>query len=351
MIRLRIIDAGILDPGREKALLESSLERMEPRAEPVLWVSSSPGAAISLGRYQDASRALRLDECRREGASIHRRLTGGISMPIGEGVLSLSMILPEPSAFSDRIVLEKVINRYVRGILTAIQLLGADAVYTGSDFIAINRRRVGYCTMDADGRGAVLFQTFLIVRPTALLPGSWNAYPAGGGRGFIAGEPIDLSSACGRPVTQEEILPALARGYRKRFGVDAEVRRADARDIAGSSSESVRDAETAGWGISSLREFPLGFFDARVRLGRDGKISDAILRGDFIANHPAVRRLEGSFSGKPLRRDALEESAAPVFSDPNNVFLGLRSPSPILDAVLEAGEGGHLQTRRAPGGI
>ena len=340
MTRLEVIDAGLLDPDDERALLGSLLAGMGRDVNPVLCACVFSGNGVSLGRYQEASRALDIPACRREGFAVHRRLTGGAAVVVGDGILSLALILPDASAFSDRIFPEKVINRYVRGILSGIQLLGADAAYTGSDFISINRRRGAYCAMDVDARGAVLFQTFLAVDRSYILPDGLNAYPRR--RETRITQPIVLREACRKAATREEILSAVAGGYRKRFGIESAVRplkQADFQWKPAIDNVEEYDLKTGGlddWKASSLREFPLGFFGARVRMHSEGSIAVARFHGDFIANHPAIERLEKELSGKPPRGKDLEEALGPVFSDRNNFFLGLRSPSTLIDAVLDA---------------
>ena len=74
----RLIDTGALDGPRNMALDEALLDcfRKDP-TRPVLRLYGWSPAALSVGRYQDAAAALRLELCEEEGVPVVRRMTGG----------------------------------------------------------------------------------------------------------------------------------------------------------------------------------------------------------------------------------------------------------------------------------
>jgi len=74
----RLIDTGPLDGPGNMALDEALLNcfQRDP-AKPVLRLYGWNPATLSVGRYQDAAAALKLDLCEAEGVPVVRRMTGG----------------------------------------------------------------------------------------------------------------------------------------------------------------------------------------------------------------------------------------------------------------------------------
>ncbi len=74
----RLIDTGPLDGPANMALDEALLSCFDKeRPRPLLRLYGWDPPALSVGRYQDARSALRLDLCEAEGVPVVRRMTGG----------------------------------------------------------------------------------------------------------------------------------------------------------------------------------------------------------------------------------------------------------------------------------
>ena len=74
----RLIDTGPLDGPANMALDEALLSCFDKeRPRPLLRLYGWDPPALSVGRYQDARGALRLDLCEAEGVPVVRRMTGG----------------------------------------------------------------------------------------------------------------------------------------------------------------------------------------------------------------------------------------------------------------------------------
>lgn len=74
----RLLDTGALDGPANMALDEALFTCFDPeRSRPVLRLYGWSPPAISLGRYQDAKAALKLELCAADGIPVVRRMTGG----------------------------------------------------------------------------------------------------------------------------------------------------------------------------------------------------------------------------------------------------------------------------------
>jgi len=177
MIRVRVRHLAAVDPLRElasTAQLMASVARGRERGEGgAVQLATLRGEALALGRYQPLARALanplEAAPATASGATVVRRWTGGHATAYGEGILSLSLILPGPSAWlpaTDKIPAEKLLNRYLRGLLRAISALGAPAFYPGRDCVTVAARPVAYVSCERDGTGVCLVQAIVgVSRP------------------------------------------------------------------------------------------------------------------------------------------------------------------------------------------
>src|SRR5258708_10104422 len=115
------------------------------------------GGSISIGCYHLYSGAPE-----REGINVMRRLTGGRVVGAGQGWLGLALILPTRTALLKedvtRIKPDQIMNRYARGLLSAMRAIGIDCFYPGRDAITFEHREIAMCTFETNAAGAMLFE-------------------------------------------------------------------------------------------------------------------------------------------------------------------------------------------------
>lgn len=354
-----LIDAGEMSPAIEIQLTRSLMDRMaqeQDHTPAILCVSSLTGEGLSLGRFQVPQIAVKVEECQRRGLTLTQRLTGGATTFYGEGIVILSLILSSPSAFSDSIPPGKVINRYVRGLLSGLLSLGLNAMYYGGDFLAINQKRGGYLTMDVNTRGVVLYQTILALNRDYPVSEGLSNYPAPTTCRRPDPMPTTLAKELRRPLSRAELIQAVADGYTKRFGVEWEIKSTIPRDyLTKDTSEKEtekslsfeREFQGAGLVGSNFYEFPLGFFQAWVAPGGESRLGQVRLTGDLMANSPAIHHLEERLSHQPLVLERLGLEVDQAFADPHNFLIGVKSLKMIPDAIMDAAERAGVQRPRA----
>jgi len=61
-----------------------------------------------------------------------------------------------------------------------------------------------------------------------------------------------------------------------------------------------------------------------------------MLAGDFIANSPAIERLERALRGCPAEPAAVEAVVGAVFAEPENFILGVGPVGTVAETVARA---------------
>jgi len=348
MSKLSIIDAGEVSPELETGIIRYFIKKVAADQENVsafLSVASPTRIGISLGQFQVAPITLQLGTCREEGFSIYHRLTGGASTFYGKGIVNLSLILSTPSAFSDPIPPAKVINRYIRGILTGLQRFGLNAMYYGGDFLAVNKKRAGYLSMNMDPQGIVLFQTVLAMSQNYTIPKKILNYPARVQEMRPPPEPTHLHQELGRCLTRQELNDSLLKGYEKRFGIKGEVRPLSKEELGEASQ--LKMAETLhpsldqtpaleGLVGSDLYEFSGGFFQAWVSLDKNRCLDQVRLTGDLVVDSPALGQLQNRLKGVPLIWEEIGKVVDQILMDSAHFIFGFKTLKVIPDSILDA---------------
>ncbi|MFI5395874.1 MAG: hypothetical protein ACHQ9S_10105 [Candidatus Binatia bacterium] len=316
----------------------------------VLRVFDVPGDIISLGRYHVAP----AENTTGHGPQLSRRHSGGRVVPFGDGFVGLSLALPHRSALlsSDPFALapHQVLNRYVRGILAACKLAGAEAFYPGRDFITVNRRIMGLVSFEVHRSGAMLFEAILAVRRDfSLLPMLLETVDCNGAIKAEMLMPHDttcLERELHTRLTTEEVGELLRRGYEKQFNLTLEPRALTALEEQAVHATAVREFGDDRWlrqrqlrsGLDrhAWTRVQLGMFEAYFGLEQERFIRDIMFVGDFIANSPAVERLEQELPLCPAEWRAIDAVASKIFAQPGNYILGIGHVGTIADTITKA---------------
>ena len=356
MAALDVISASALAPDALAGLELHFLEAVVTRATvPVLLIHSAPGRYLSLGRYHLYSGA-----AERSGINAFRRQTGGRIAGAGEGWTGLALILPTRTALlkdeTAPLRPEQIMNRYARGLLTALRALGVNCFYPGRDAITFEQREIAMCTYNVNESGAMIFEAMLAVNrgmeevvhdlehfdPESILPC----------RMYTPESATKLVRELDRDIEFNELADAITAGYE---GLLGEVRRRElTADEAAQGAHRGRALASSGWlnrlGAASTRTSTgictgictnriaaqLGSIEARIALNSDGMIEAATLSGDFIANSPAIAQLESELRGHPLDLASVSRAVTRTFSHDGNFILGAGELSNIVRLIAAA---------------
>lgn len=311
------------------------LERVSTDPTPRLLLAELSGEAILLGRHQRAASALDRPAWEESGLPIFRRPGGGRTLVAGSGRIGLYLALPRPDALLDGPILaDRVINRYVRGLLGGLTRAGAvsGAHYFGRDYVSSESRQLARLSQDGRAEGPTLFEALIGVTESIDLPPSLVGYPVHSDPRAEGPPSVTLEELWREPRTFASLAEILVEGYEKAYGVEAESTK-ETTTPAPLEPDVWEDEE--GFEPSGVADIPIGFAEALLK-HRDGKVEEVRFRGDFIAPSFVVRALEAELPGTPLEFEALGTKVDAVFRRPGAGILGVRGLRIFPDAVLAA---------------
>ncbi len=314
-------------------------------AAPVLLLFQFPGQILSLGRYH-----LYDGPASHGGVAAYRRLTGGRIINPGAGWIGCSLILPSrPAALAARdakLRPEQVMNRYVRGAMTALRAIGADCFYPGRDAITCGGRELGMCTFEEDADGALLFDLFIAVaHGLDSLPYDMERFdPAGllACRLYDAQSCTWLAREAGRELGFEELADHLESGYRAMFGA-AQRRDLTAAERAAAAAKAAKlgprwlsgSAPDPSLSMVGRLSIQLGSMEAHMAAA-DGRIERIEFYGDFIANSSGLSKFEQRLEGQRLELMGLSGAVMETYAGGANFLLGCGDLSNVARVILKA---------------
>lgn len=324
-----------------------AVQRASRTRNAVLRVYTFGGDVLALGRYHLAPNG----PADVNGVRLVRRQAGGRTLPFGDGFIGVSLILPHRSALfaNDPCALApyQVMNRYVRGILEGYKAIGVQAFYPGRDFITVEGRALGMVSFDTDEHGALLFEAILAnTRDFSLLPTFLEAVdPTGTIKGEMLTPQVTTSLAreLGESLSLREVAEVLQRGYAKQFPLAFEPHTYSALEVQAINAIAAREFHD-GWlhqrqprsdlNHTATAWMQLGVFEAHYSLEQDRFLKELVFSGDFIANSPALARLERDLRLCPAEWRAIDGIASAIFSQPENFILGIGKVRAIADTVM-----------------
>lgn len=311
------------------------LEGMASDPRPRLLLAELVGEAILLGRHQRAASALDRPSWEESGLPVFRRPGGGRALLAGEGRLGLYLALPRPDALLDTpIPADRVINRYVRGLLAGLARAGAEsgAHYFGRDFVSCESRQLARLSQDGLATGPVLFEAVIGVTESTDLPAALRGYPVHSDPRSEGPPPVTLEELWKEPRPFSAVVEAIVSGYEKAYGLRAE-RAPEATKPADFGPPVWEDEE--GFETSGVADIPIGFAEALLQHS-DDRVEAVRFRGDFIAPAFVVRAMEEELVGLPLAFAPLGERVEAIFRREGAGILGIRGLRIFPDAVLAA---------------
>lgn len=313
----------------------------------LLRVYTYPGDVLLLGRYH-------LAPSRTDGkVAVWRRFSGGRVLPFGDGFLGLSLILPHRSALvADEplaLAAHQVPNRYVRGIMEMLRLLGLDPFYPGRDLVMVKGRCLAAVSFETDDQDVLIFEAVIAYeRDFSLLMAFLERTDPDG---LVKAAPVpgevttSIVRECSVNISCEEAAKLLCDAFARQFGKEIRERKLGPSERQAIEDLAVREYASDRWVRERLRRpeldrhactpIQLGFFDVYLAL-QENRITIAQFAGDFIANSPAIAALEKRLRGCVLERRALSVVSNQLFSDPRNYMLGIGKLDSLEDTILRA---------------
>jgi lipoate-protein ligase A len=354
----RIIDTGVRE-GRaniafDPALIE--LRQQEKVPDTIRFMRFPPTALI--GRHQDLSREVHLDNCAEDGVGIVRRVTGGGAIYLDEGQLGWELVFHRSSLAIAN--LPDLAAAICNAAAAGLRELGVKARFRPRNDIEVDGRKISGTGGFFDGDILIYQGTVLVDMNPAQMVRALNIPAA-----KVAKH--DLDSAEQRVVTLKELLDnelpdmetikaAMIKGFTEGLGIEAEpgeITEAEeslARqylDEEIGTEEFVREIDNPG-GSDQLLEGthtgPGGTINAYAKLEGPtlGRLQRVLITGDFFVTPPrVVFDLEAALAGARIQEvDAIvnrffEETAIEMLS------VGPEDFTAAINSALANREAGH----------
>lgn len=314
-------------------------------AAPVVLLFQFPGQVLSLGRYH-----LYDGPASRGGVAAYRRLTGGRIINPGAGWIGCSLILPSRTAAlgerDAKLRPEQVMNRYVRGAMTALRAIGADCFYPGRDALTCGGRELGMCAIEEDAGGALLVELFVAVtHGLDSLPMDMERFDPTGllaCRFYDAQSCTCLAREAGRTLSFEELADHLESGYRSMFG-GAQRRDLTVAECAAAAAIAAKlgprwlNGRAPDPSLSMVGRFSIQLGSMQAHLAAaQGRIERIEFYGDFIANSSGLLKFKQILEGRRLDLITLNAAVMEAYADGANFLLGCGDLSNVARLILKA---------------
>lgn len=132
--------------------------RAQPDRSPALRLYTYRDHCVLVGRYQHLEAEVDLEACRRRGADVNRRPTGGGAIIMGSGQLGLAVITRAPAEQRPRQLLE----RFSEGIMAGLSQVGVTAGFRGKNDLEAGGRKIAGLGLYLDGAGGLLFHASIL---------------------------------------------------------------------------------------------------------------------------------------------------------------------------------------------
>ena len=219
----RIIDTGVRDGCANIAFDPALIElRQQDRVPDTIRFMRFPPTAL-IGRHQDLSRELNLDNCTEDGVGIVRRVTGGGAIYLDEGQLGWELVFHRASLGIAN--LPDLAAAICNAAAAGLRELGVKAKFRPRNDIEVDGRKISGTGGFFDGDILIYQGTVLVDMSPAQMVRALNIPAA-----KVAKH--DLDSAEQRVVTLKELLgedlpdietikAALVRGFEKHLDIEA----------------------------------------------------------------------------------------------------------------------------------
>jgi len=313
-------------------------------------------AAVVIGYHQDVRTEADVAACRERGIELHRRLTGGGSILMGEGQLGLALALPR-SAVSTAGGFGPVFEALSGGIIEALRRHGVESILRPKNDLAVNGRKICGVGAYTDAAGMLLFHASTLVGIDLDLMLEVLRIPDAKLRDKLIASVREgmttLRAEAGADISVEEFAADVEDGYRRSLGVRLDRVELDPvrwEDVERLAATRYRDPGWLHLGSRPGTQFtqvarrtPGGMVVIRC-WQEAGRVRELQLRGDFFAERGVVDAIEAALRGA-TPSDARERVAAVLPAGDMWLVTADDVASLVGDALRADGvEGGRAAT-------
>jgi lipoate-protein ligase A len=355
-MRLRVLDFGHAPALRSQSVYHGIATAMKPDDDPVLSIVNPETPYVCVGQHQEIGKEVDEAFCRAEGLPIIRRHVGGGAVFLDHNQMFIHFIYPRAKAP------EFAVNLYpmfIEPMVAAYKELGVNAEYRPVNDVQVAGRKIGGTGAASIGGATLFVSSFMFDFDTATMARCLKV-PSEKFRDKLKSTLDDYMTTMTKELDEVPSRDLVKAVFLKHceaiLGVEvvedkptaAEMEAIEAQDAALSDDDWTyrqgRKLVELGVKISagthlteSMHKATGGLIRAHL-LGRDGKVAELMLSGDFTCLPPdGVDRLAEKLHGVALDQDALTQAAAAGLEELKIEMPGVE-PSDIATAVMAAVE-------------
>lgn len=355
-MRLRVLDFGYAPALRSQSVYHGLATVMKADDDPVLSLVNPETPYVCVGQHQEIGKEVDEAFCRAEGLPIIRRRVGGGAVYLDRNQMFTHFIYPRAKAP------EFAVNLYpmfIEPVVRTYRDLGIDAEYRPVNDVQVAGRKIGGTGAASIGEATLLVGSFMFDFDTATMARCLKV-PSEKFRDKLKSTLDDymttMTKLLDKVPPRDEVKALFLKHCGEALGVtvvedkptEAEMQAIEAQDAALSDPDWTyqqgRKLVELGVKISagthlteSMHKAKGGLIRAHL-LGRDGKIAELMLSGDFTCLPPdGADRLAERLHGVALDQETLAQAVAAGFKELKIEMPGVE-PSDIAAAVIMAVE-------------
>ena len=353
-MKMRVIDFGMQSALRSQAVYHGLAETITDKSLPILSLVSPEAPYVCVGMHQDISKEVDEAYCQAQGLSIYRRHVGGGAVYLDKNQLFTHFIFPKAKVPSHA---SELYPMFIEPVVRTYQEYGVNAAYRPVNDIHVDGRKIGGTGAASIGDATLMVGSFMLdfdIETMALclkVPSEkFRDKLRQGLNDYMTTMIKQLGSLPDRAELKERFLKHCAACLNVEPFWD-EPTEAEWQAIAKAEEELtdpdwtyVQHRKLVAMGVKisaethlteAAHKAPGGLIRANL-LGREGRIADLLLSGDFTCLPPqAIDELGASLRGEALEPQGLEAAIAREIARINMELPGI-SPADLTTAIMAA---------------
>jgi lipoate---protein ligase len=355
-MKLRVLDFGLVSALRSQAVYHGIAETITETSEPVLTLASPETPYVCVGMHQEIAKEVDLEFCKSANLPVYRRHVGGGAVYLDKNQLFTHFIYPRKKAP------EFAVNLYpmfIEPVVRTYQQLGVNAAYRPVNDIQVNGRKIGGTGAASIAEATCMVGSFMYDFDTATMARCLKV-PSEKFRDKLRQTLDDYMTTMAKelpaPPERAKLIALFLANCADVLGVEpvkdqptpdelAAIERAE-EALSDPAWTNLQGRKLVEMGVKisegthlteSMHKAPGGLIRVHL-LGRDGKIGNLMISGDFTCLPPdGVDRLAAELAGVALSQDAIAGAAEAAMKAHHIEMPGV-SGADIATAVMAAAE-------------
>ncbi|GAB4351843.1 MAG: lipoate protein ligase C-terminal domain-containing protein [Oricola sp.] len=327
-MRLRVLDFGTVPALRSQAVYHGIAKTITETSDPVLIMVSPETPYVCVGMHQEISKEVDTDFCKAAGLPVYRRHVGGGAVYLDENQWFTHFVYPRKKApeFASNLY-----PMFIEPVVRTYNQLGIAAGYRPINDIQVNGRKIGGTGAASIGEATVMVGSFMYDFDTATMSRCLKV-PSEKFRDKLRQTLDDYMTTMKKELAELPPRPKLKALFLANcaevLGVDPVEDQPTAEEIA-AIDQAEKELVDPNWtdiqgrklvalGVKiseglhlteSMHKAQGGLIRVHL-LGRDGKVAELMISGDFTCLPPdGIDRLAAELHGVELSQEALAKAA------------------------------------------